>query len=67
MSRTYHQPCAVYLAVMTALMPYSSPLMAADVVQFNTELLDLNDKKNIDLGQFSRAGYIMPGNYPLKI
>ncbi|WP_420492212.1 outer membrane usher protein [Providencia stuartii] len=67
MSRTYHQPCAVYLAVMTALMPYSSPLMAADVVQFNTELLDLNDKKNIDLGQFSRAGYIMPGSYPLKI
>lgn len=67
MSRTYHQPCAVYLAVMTACMPYSSPLMAADVVQFNTELLDLNDKKNIDLGQFARAGYIMPGSYPLKI
>ncbi|EJD6048613.1 MULTISPECIES: outer membrane usher protein [Providencia] len=58
---------AVYLTIITAIIPYSSSLMAADTVQFNTELLDLNDKKNIDLGQFSREGYIMPGHYSLKI
>lgn len=67
MSRITHQPRAVYFAVMTVLMAYSSSFMAADVVQFNTELLDLDDKQNIDLGQFSQAGYIMPGSYPLKI
>jgi len=67
MSRITHQPHTVYFAVMTVLMVYSSSFMAADVVQFNTELLDLDDKKNIDLGHFSQAGYIMPGSYPLKI
>ena len=67
MSRTYHQHCAVKFAVMIAFMPYASLLMAEDVVQFNTQLLDLHDKENIDLGQFSTAGYIMPGSYPLKI
>ena len=29
-------------------------------VEFNTDILDVNDKQNIDLSDFSRAGYIMP-------
>nr|QLQ97658.1 fimbria/pilus outer membrane usher protein [Providencia alcalifaciens] len=38
-------------------------------VEFNTEALDLEDRDNIDLNQFSRAGYIMPGvyNFALKV
>ncbi|MEX6283662.1 outer membrane usher protein [Providencia hangzhouensis] len=38
-------------------------------IEFNTDVLDLEDKNNIDLNQFSRAGYIMPGvyNFTLKI
>jgi len=67
MSRAYNPKRVLSLAVTTALMVHSPFLLAADVVQFNTELLDLNDRKNIDLGQFSRAGYVMPGSYPLKI
>lgn len=43
-----------------------SPAMADDI-QFNTEVLDVKDRANIDLGQFSRKGYIMPGTYPLML
>lgn len=34
---------------------------------FNTDVLDVNDRKNIDLDQFSRSGYIMPGEYVMAI
>lgn len=34
---------------------------------FNTDILDVNDRKNIDLEQFSRSGYIMPGEYVMLI
>ncbi|AML56697.1 Fimbriae usher protein StfC [Serratia rubidaea] len=34
---------------------------------FNTDVLDVNDRKNIDLDQFSRSGYIMPGNYVMVV
>ncbi len=36
-------------------------------IEFNTDLLDLNDKNNIDFSRFSQAGYIMPGQYDLNI
>lgn len=32
-------------------------------VEFNIDLLDAADRENIDLSQFSQAGYIMPGTY----
>lgn len=41
--------------------------MAADDIQFNTDVLDVKDKANIDLSHFSRRGYIMPGDYTFKI
>ncbi|WP_261641956.1 outer membrane usher protein [Erwinia mallotivora] len=42
---------------------------AADIndVQFNSDILDVKDKKNIDLSRFSKAGYIMPGNYTVTL
>lgn len=40
---------------------------AADNIQFNTDVLDVNDRKNIDLSQFSRSGYIMPGAYGMVV
>ncbi|MDT8210158.1 MULTISPECIES: outer membrane usher protein [Serratia] len=40
---------------------------AADDIQFNTDVLDVNDRKNIDLSQFSRSGYIMPGTYGMVV
>ncbi|MEN4978165.1 outer membrane usher protein [Erwinia billingiae] len=36
-------------------------------VQFNTDVLDVKDRQRIDLKQFSRAGYLMPGDYQLII
>lgn len=44
-----------------------SSAMAADDIQFNTDVLDVKDKANIDLSQFSKRGYIMPGEYTFKI
>lgn len=40
---------------------------AVEEIQFNTDVLDVNDRKNIDLSQFSRGGYIMPGQYSLAV
>lgn len=39
----------------------------ADEIEFNTSIVDIQDKENIDFSRFSRAGYIMPGNYTLKL
>lgn len=40
---------------------------AEDGIQFNADILDVNDRKNIDLSQFSRSGYIMPGSYGMVV
>ncbi|EPC6046159.1 fimbrial assembly protein [Serratia sp. OLHL2] len=40
---------------------------AVEEIQFNTDVLDVNDRKNIDLSQFSRGGYIMPGSYSMVV
>ncbi|WDZ51807.1 fimbria/pilus outer membrane usher protein [Acinetobacter vivianii] len=39
----------------------------ADSIQFNTDVLDILDRDNIDLSQFARVGYIMPGDYLLNV
>ncbi|MHA7847994.1 outer membrane usher protein [Serratia sp. D1N4] len=39
----------------------------AEEIQFNTDVLDLKDSTNIDLQQFSRGGYIMPGEYSMAV
>ncbi len=36
--------------------------VAADI-EFNTDVLDVTDCANIDLQQFSRGNFIMPGDY----
>jgi P pilus assembly protein, porin PapC len=36
-------------------------------VEFNTDILDTEDKKNIDLSRFDEAAYIMPGVYTLSL
>ncbi|MBE4990681.1 FimD/PapC N-terminal domain-containing protein, partial [Enterobacter cloacae complex sp. P6RS] len=40
---------------------------AEDDIQFNTDVLDVKDKENIDLSRFSKGNYIMPGDYSFKI
>jgi len=45
----------------------SAGSLAAEDIQFNTDVLDVNDRQNIDLSQFSRGGYIMPGTYDMVV
>lgn len=40
---------------------------AAEEFQFNTDILDLKDQQNLDLGLFSKANFILPGQYNLVV
>jgi outer membrane usher protein PapC len=40
---------------------------AAEEFQFNTDVLDLKDRENLDLGVFASANFIMPGHYSLMV
>lgn len=53
---------SVLLALISAQTAY-----AIDSVEFNTDVLDVKDRSRIDLSQFSRTGYIMPGSYQMLI
>ncbi|MBH1922367.1 outer membrane usher protein [Serratia surfactantfaciens] len=55
------------LCIALALGAPSTLVYAADDIQFNTDVLDVHDRKNIDLSQFSRGGYIMPGTYGMVV
>lgn len=48
--------CAILLNIAT----YVS---AAEEFQFNTDVLDLKDRQNVDLGVFAKSNFIMPGQY----
>lgn len=53
--------------IFLALGSSSAEVFPAEEFQFNTDMLDVNDRKNIDLSQFSLSGYIMPGTYGMVI
>lgn len=55
--------------VLTAcvVINFHGNVKAADDIQFNTDVLDVKDKENIDLSHFAKRGYIMPGDYIFKI
>ncbi|WP_083731638.1 outer membrane usher protein [Serratia sp. S119] len=55
------------LCISLALGVPSAAVFAAGDIQFNTDVLDVHDRKNIDLSQFSRGGYIMPGTYGMVV
>ncbi|HFF8453773.1 outer membrane usher protein [Serratia marcescens] len=55
------------LCIALALGALQALAYAADEIQFNTDVLDVHDRKNIDLSQFSRGGYIMPGTYGMVV
>lgn len=58
----YLRRLGVYIFI--AMFGYSSPIVA---IEFNTAILDAEDRENIDLSSFSRPGYIMPGTYTLNM
>jgi len=56
----------IALLLAAALAGPSFCATAGDI-EFNTDILDVHDKANIDLSRFSRAGYIMPGSYVMTL
>lgn len=54
--------------LLTVLAGHTSTVWAGEKnVEFNTDVLDVQDRSHIDLSQFSRAGYVMPGTYTMAI
>ncbi|MGC5701957.1 outer membrane usher protein [Pseudomonas sp. NFXW11] len=53
--------------IFTALCCVVGWADAAQEFQFNTDVLDLKDQQNLDLGLFSKANFILPGQYSLVI
>ena len=51
----------------TALCCLATWASAAQEFEFNTDVLDLNDRQNLDLGVFASANFIMPGEYTLMV
>ncbi|MFT2791914.1 outer membrane usher protein [Serratia sp. T13T92] len=58
---------ALSVCISLALSTASTMAYAAEEIQFNTDVLDVHDRKNIDLSHFSRGGYIMPGIYGMSV
>ena len=53
--------------VLSGLISLGCEAVADDDIQFNTDILDLGDRTNIDLSQFSRSGFILPGTYTMQV
>ncbi|WLI52505.1 outer membrane usher protein [Pseudomonas sp. FP833] len=49
------------------LMSLAGTVVAAGDIEFNTDVLDLSDRTNIDLSQFARSGFILPGTYSMVV
>ncbi|CAI1872900.1 Outer membrane usher protein papC precursor [Serratia quinivorans] len=60
------RPCLLGLLITFSLAGVSY-FSYAEELQFNTDVLDITDRNNIDLNQFSRSGYIMPGEYVMTL
>ncbi|MEY1577951.1 outer membrane usher protein [Providencia manganoxydans] len=54
-------------AMIAVLLSGVSFSITAKNVQFNLDVLDVEDRKNIDLDQFSQVGYVMPGRYTFAV
>ena len=63
---TIKSPVMLVIPVFLA-MSFISNIVRAEDVQFNTDLLDVDDRNNIDVTHFARKGYIMPGRYSMNI
>ncbi|TNV10775.1 outer membrane usher protein [Buttiauxella sp. B2] len=64
-TRLYPKPSI--LSVLIFAMLSVSYTVRADDIQFNTDVLDVDDRNNISLTQFSHAGYLMPGEYTFAV
>ncbi|QLG92191.1 outer membrane usher protein [Pseudomonas yamanorum] len=49
------------------LMSLAGTALGAGDIEFNTDVLDLSDRTNIDLSRFARSGFILPGTYSMVV
>ncbi|MBT2372351.1 outer membrane usher protein [Pseudomonas fluorescens] len=56
-----------YITLGALFVLATTDSLLASEVQFNTDVLDLKDRDNLDLSHFSRKGYILPGTYSLAV
>ncbi|KRP52297.1 outer membrane usher protein [Pseudomonas poae] len=49
------------------LMTLAGTALGAGDIEFNTDVLDLSDRTNIDLSRFARSGFILPGTYSMVV
>ncbi|HBC0141470.1 TPA: fimbrial biogenesis outer membrane usher protein [Salmonella enterica] len=57
-------PVALGVGITLIACPYAA---RAKDIQFNTDFLDVKNRDNINLDQFSRQGFILPGIYTLQV
>lgn len=54
-------------SLVGGLMSLAGSALGAGDIEFNTDVLDLSDRTNIDLSQFARSGFILPGTYSMVV
>ncbi|MFP7607494.1 Outer membrane usher protein PapC precursor [compost metagenome] len=54
----------ITLAICLSLLGFSK---LSQAIEFNLDVLDSEDRSNVDLTRFSQAGYVMPGNYIMAV
>lgn len=56
-----------YIVLFFTIILSCDRFVYAQDVEFNTSLLDINDKESIDSGIFRQSGYILPGEYMMQV
>ncbi|MDE9460288.1 fimbria/pilus outer membrane usher protein [Xenorhabdus bovienii] len=64
MNKTKRRQIKYLLAFSVLITLY---IQESGAMEFNADMLDLEDKQNIDLSRFSQTGYVMPGQYQLAL
>lgn len=54
----------ITVAIFISLLGFSK---LSQAIEFNLDVLDAEDRNNVDLSRFSQLGYVMPGNYIMAV
>ncbi len=55
------------LSVLISVALFRPDCALSAELQFNTDMLDIKERENINIQQFSQKGYILPGTYPMVV
>ncbi len=57
----------IAILIINLLGAFAIQAAPASGIDFNTDLLDVADRENIDFEQFTHVGYIVPGKYTMQV